>query len=450
MLSDKKMIFLKGTLILTITGITNRFIGFFYRIFLSGKIGAEGMGIYQLIFPVVAICHSLTNGGIHIAISKLTAEKHADHDESGARNVLFGGLLISVSLSLLVGTLLLSFADVIAVELYKEKRCISLFQLIALSLPFSAIHSCVCGYYYGKKQTQIPALSQLLEQLTRVGSVYFMYQITEEYPQNVTLLIAVAGMVFGEFISMLFSLTVLSFRHTSFYHPQGNLILKPIIKLSLPISCNQLTLHLLQSLEAILLPIMLISSGLIKVEALSVYGTLTGMALPFILFPSTITHAISTLLLPTIAEANTSNNNLLIRSLFQKTFFLSIAFGFFLTLVFFLFGDFCGNFFFHSTQAGNFIRILSFLCPFLCLVTTLESILNGLGKTFTSFLHNTFGLILRILFVILAIPKHGILGYLWGILACEILIGILHTFSLLVTIQYPHSYEQKSMQNHLR
>ena len=430
-LSNKKKLFLKGTLILTFTGILNRFIGFFYRIFLSGKIGAEGMGIYQLIFPVAAICHSLTIGGIRISISKLTAEKYADKDETGARNVLFGGLLISVSLSILVGTLLISFADVIALKLYQEPRCTLLFQMIALSLPFCAVNSCICGYYYGKKKTAIPAFSQLLEQLARVFSVYLVCRILEDKHQEVSILVAVLGMVFGEFISMLFSLTALSFRQHSFCSTKGNLILKPIIKLSFPISCNQLTLHLLQSAEAILLPITLVSSGLLKSEALSVYGTLTGMALPFILFPSTITNAISTLLLPTIAEADAEKNKSLIQNLIHKTFLLSIVFGFFLTLFFLIFGEFAGEFFFHSVQAGKFIRILSFLCPFLCLATTLESILNGLGKTFTSFLHNTFGLIIRILFVIFCIPDYGITGYLWGILACEILISLLHCLSLI-------------------
>lgn len=430
-LSGKKLLFLKGTLILTFTGILNRFIGFLYRIFLSSKIGAEGMGIYQLIFPVTAICHSITMAGIHLAISKLTAEKYAAKDEDGAKNVLFGGLLISVCLSILMGTLLISFSDVIALKLYQEERCTLLFQIIAFSLPFSAIHSCICGYYYGKKQTFIPAISQLIEQFARVGAVFFICQILESQQKTVEISVAVIGMVLGEFISMLFSITTLFFGKTPLKNTQGNLILLPVLKLSIPVSCNHLALHLLQSVEALLLPITLAAFGLSKAEALSTYGTLTGMALPFVLFPSTITNAISTLLLPTIAEASANKNQPLIRSLIYHTFLLSVVFGFCLTLFFLLFGNFCGEFFFDSAVAGSFIRTLSFLCPFLCLVITLESILNGLGKTFTSFLHNIAGLLLRILFVIIFIPQYGIKGYLWGILASEILISLLHTFSLI-------------------
>lgn len=429
--SNKRAAIIKGTLILTVTGVLNRAIGFFYRIFLSGQIGAEGMGIYQLIFPVISICHALTIGGFGIAISKLCAEKEAVKDHQGSLRVLLGGLCLTVGLSIVVGTFLLLWAPWIAAYIYHEDQLTLLFQIVSFSLPFSAIHACVNGYYYGKKQTGIPALSQLLEQVVRVGSCMVIAQILISKGMNVDISIAVISMVCGEIISVLFCLTVLCWKRIPQGIPFGSLHIIPLLKLSFPLSCNHLALHILQSVEALLLPTMLISSGLIRSEALSIYGILTGMSLPFLLFPATITNAIATLLLPAISEAKVTNNTKLLHNLIARTFMLSVAFGSFLTLFFFVFGPFCGNFFFHNQLAGSFIRTLSFLCPFLCLVTTLESILNGLGKTFASFLHNLAGLLLRILFVVFAIPSFGITGYLWGILACEIVISILHSLSLL-------------------
>ena len=430
MISGKKAAFIKGTFILTMTGFINKIIGFFYRIFLSNKIGAEGMGIYQLIFPVVAICHAITIGGLSIAISKLGAEKHALKDEAGAKSILFSGLIISTILSILTGTLLMISADTLAVHIYNEQRCGLLFKILALSLPFSAIHSCICGYYFGKKQTMIPSLSQLVEQVIRVGSVFLICHILESRNAPIDISVAVIGIVIGEIISMLFCLTVFGHDNATMPKTMDGLCFLPLIRLSLPLSFNHLALHLLQSVEAILLPLSLASFGLESSEALQVYGTLTGMALPFILFPSAITNSIATLLLPTIAEAKAANNQKLIRSLIYKSFTLSITFGFLLTAGFLITGSFLGEFFFHSTLAGHFIRTLSFLCPFLCLAITLESILNGLGKTMTSFLHNIIELLIRILFVIFTIPAVGITGYLWGILASEILISLLHLYSL--------------------
>lgn len=430
-ISMKKAAIIRGTLILTITGVLNRAIGFFYRIFLSGQIGAEGMGIYQLIFPVIAICHAVTIGGFGTAISKLCAEKEALKDSSGSLLVLMGGLCITVALSILTGTLLLLSAPYIATVIYKEEQLTLLFQIVSLSLPFCAIHTCINGYYYGKKQTLIPATSQLLEQFIRVTSCMLLAKILLSQQKPVTISIAVISMVCGEVVSVLFCLTALCWNRRPRKIAFGSMHLFSLIKLSFPLSCNHLALHLLQSVEALLLPTMLIASGLVRRDALSVYGILTGMSLPFILFPATITNAIATLLLPAISEAKATDNQPLLKNLIARTFLLSVAFGSMLTILFFVFGPSCGMLFFHDATAGEFIRTLSFLCPFLCLVITLESILNGLGKTFTSFLHNVTGLLLRILFVVFAVPSFGIKGYLWGILTCEILISLLHSFSLL-------------------
>ena len=63
-MSDK--LFIKGTLILTLTGLVSRLMGFFYRIFLSHTIGAQGVGIYQLTLPVHAIVLAACCMGIRL------------------------------------------------------------------------------------------------------------------------------------------------------------------------------------------------------------------------------------------------------------------------------------------------------------------------------------------------------------------------------------------------
>ena len=72
---SRKNTIIRGTIILTMTGFLSRFMGFFYRIFLSRTFGEEGVGLYQLIFPVYALCYSLTTAGIETAISRTVARK---------------------------------------------------------------------------------------------------------------------------------------------------------------------------------------------------------------------------------------------------------------------------------------------------------------------------------------------------------------------------------------
>lgn len=67
---------ISGTLLLTAAGLTTRLIGFFYKIFLSRAIGAEGIGIYQMIFPIYGVCYALTTSGAEIAVSRFVSREN--------------------------------------------------------------------------------------------------------------------------------------------------------------------------------------------------------------------------------------------------------------------------------------------------------------------------------------------------------------------------------------
>ena len=97
----KKNPLITGTIILTATGFVSRFIGFFYRIFLSRLFGAEGMGIYQLISPVLALSFSLTVAGMQTAISKYVAGETISKDYRSSAMHLFTGFILSMTVSVL-------------------------------------------------------------------------------------------------------------------------------------------------------------------------------------------------------------------------------------------------------------------------------------------------------------------------------------------------------------
>lgn len=164
-----------GTIILTVTGFVSRFIGFFYRIFLSRVFGAEGMGLYQLTAPVLALSFSLTVSGIQTAISKFVASETTTHDYGNSFRTLFTGFGISMLLSAACTAYIYLFSDTIAEKLLFEPRTAPLLRIIALSIPMTTVHSCINGYFYGIRKTSVPSLAQLAEQIIRVGSVYLIY-----------------------------------------------------------------------------------------------------------------------------------------------------------------------------------------------------------------------------------------------------------------------------------
>ena len=119
---NQKRVILQGAFVLTIVGFVSRIIGFFYRIFLSHAIGAEGVGIYQLIFPVYTMAFSLTAAGIQTAISKNVSEKMALGDKKGARNTFFAGLILTTCGTLFVSLFLYHGAGWISSAFLKETR----------------------------------------------------------------------------------------------------------------------------------------------------------------------------------------------------------------------------------------------------------------------------------------------------------------------------------------
>lgn len=155
------------------------------------------------------------------------------------------------------------------------------------------------------------------------------------------------------------------------------------------------------------------------------------MALPFILFPSTLTNSFSVLLLPYISEAQEHVDYAKIRRAFRRTALCSLLFGMLCCILFLVTGRFAGTFIFHNELAGHFILTLGFMCPFLYLSTTMSSILHGLGHTGFSFVINTSALGIRLAFVFLLIPTFGIEAYLWGLLTSQLFCAAANSLAIL-------------------
>ncbi len=116
--------------------ILSRIMGFFYRIFLSRIIGAEGLGLYQMIFPILALALSVTSAGLTTAISHQVSRKNAHGDKRGIWNIFFAGAAFSLLLSFLAAGLLRSYAGVLAEVFLKDVRCEELLKYLALCHSF--------------------------------------------------------------------------------------------------------------------------------------------------------------------------------------------------------------------------------------------------------------------------------------------------------------------------
>lgn len=436
-MSLKKQI-LKGTLILTIAGFVTRILGLYNRVFLANIMSAAQIGLYQLIFPVLNVCMAVCCFGIESAMSQMVAAQSAGHCHENITRTVKIGLSMALGLSVLLFAFVYGASDWIAEFFLHEPVCAPYLRIMAMAIPFSTLHACALGYFFGVQKAAVPAFSQLLEQIVRVGMIYFL-SVTVYIHSKADASLAVYGMLAGEVVSCIF--TIISYHISSCMsvrrERRANYCLPPkryhelfgqLWSLAYPLTVNRLSLTILQSAEAVLIPMMLKIYYGASETALEIYGVAMGMAFPFIMFPMTVTNALSTMLLPAVSRAGAEKDFGLIKRTVSSSLHYCLLIGILSTTIFFVYGNMLGIVIFKNQTAGYFLKMFALLCPLMYSSSTFSSTLNGLGKVRITLIHSIVSLAVRIAFLIFAVPRLGVLGYLWGMLFGYLVLVILNGY----------------------
>lgn len=415
----KKRPLLLGTIILTSASFLSRFIGFLFRIFLSRTFPEEQIGLYQLVFPIYALCFSITSAGIETALSRNVAREMSLGNKNRANFFLYTSLLISIALSIGMLLFVRANASTIAIHMLGDMRCEPLLHSLVYALPYASVHSCICGYYLGLKQVKITALSQLIEQSVRVGSAVLLCLNAPD------ILSIVTGIVLSEFISALFCVCYY-FRRDFLLSPFKERLpisyyFKNISILAFPLTGNRILTNLFQSMEAISLPLALQRYGLSNSDALGILGVMTGITLPCILFPSALTNSIATQMLPAVAEFHAATQYEELRKITRNVLTVCVLIGSASCVFFFLFAPWIGTAIFHKPSVSDYLKVICWICPFLYTNPTLSNIIHGLGRSQITFFINCLCIFVRILSIHLLVPFLGIKGYFLGFLTSQLL-----------------------------
>ena len=408
-----------GTAILTGSGIISKILGFFYKVFLSRTIGAGGLGLYQLIFPIFTLCLAISASGIQTSISRFVAIERAKG--ASGRIYLALGLVISTSLSLIFMLLVHAFAPWLAKNVLTEVRAADLLKVMSYSLIPASVHACFNGYYYGKKDSVIPSLCQILEQVFRVAGTYIIYLVLSNQNLPLLALHAVWGLVISEIAGLLVSFTAFLLQNPDVKHRTDSLPIYPLVAMALPLTLNHVLITLTHSFENLLIPQQLVAFGYSSEEALSHFGILSGMAMSVIMAPTALTGSLCVLLLPRISEAKASCNLTLISDTIKGAASCGIALGSLCTFLFLFSADWFGAVLFENNLAGFYIQILSIICPFFYTNMLLNSIVGGLGHAGLSLLCNLSGCAVRIVGIWFFMPAYGMYAYIIALVVSAVL-----------------------------
>jgi stage V sporulation protein B len=416
---NKKKI-LTGALTLTAAGVITRILGFVYRIYMSNLMGAEGMGLYQLIMPVYTLAWSIACAGFNTTVSKLTAQERAKGEYGNMSLMLKQSVLITTLLGVLLTFVLYFGAEIMATYFFNDARVVMPLKILSLAFPFMAAGTCIRGYFIGLQETKIPAANQVLEQIVRMIVIYFIAGMFVprglEYAAAAALIAIVAEEIFSfffVFVSYKFHRKKMkrSWGFAPTLSPMQSLIL--ILSMALPLTGNRVAGSLLTAWENVLIPGRLQMFGLSAAEAISEFGRIQGMAVPLIFFPTAVLTALSVTIVPAVAEAAAAKDMRGISSITTKALLFASITGMGAASLFFFFAEELGLAIYNQ-PIGFMLQLLGIMCPFIYMQIILSGVLNGLGCQMFILRNALISSLISIGFIFFLIPHFGITAFIAG------------------------------------
>ncbi|MDE6182328.1 MAG: polysaccharide biosynthesis protein, partial [Eubacteriales bacterium] len=424
---------IKGPIILTIANVITRILGFVYRVYMSNIIGAEGMGLYQLIMPVYMLVWSLSSSGFSTTISKLVAEENSKKEFGNIKRILNLSIFTSTLIAIFLSIFIFLFSDYIAINIFKDERILLSLHIMCISFPFMAYGSCIRGYFLGMQNALVPAISQVLEQITRMISIYFLASIFIPMGLPYACAVAVIGMCIGEIFSFLYVYLIYN-NHIKKSNKKPTFsrfkCYSVILAMAVPLTANRVISSFLTTIENILIPQKLMEYGHSNLEAMSIFGQLSGMSMPLLMFPSSLLTALAISIVPAISDAMARKNVHIIKETISKTFLFTSIISLGTMGIFLIFPYELGIAIYSQEDIGSQLLALGFLCPFLYCHVTLSGILNGLGEQILIFKNSLLSSAINISFISFLIPVYGINAFIIGWLLSLIVINCISLLKL--------------------
>ena len=413
--------FLHGALVLAAAGFISKILGVLYRIPFARLVGAEGMGLYQMAYPIYTMVLAVATAGFPVAISVLISEKKAQGDQPGLQKVFRIALLLLSSMSLIMAWLLFSSARFLADNVLHDHRAVYSLVFISPAIFFAGTMSVFRGYFQGQQWMWPTALSQVLEQTVRVGTV--LLGAWWLLPRGLEF--AAAGATFGAVTGGLAGLLVLLIIYFRYQPVPSSMVpsfrsanegtfslLKRLVTLAFPIALGALVLPFVQTLDAFMVPQRLQQAGYTMSEATELFGQLSGMAGTLINLPGVITIALATSLVPAISGAavqqqwETVRRRLTIAIRVVGMVSLPAAAGLYILAIP------ISDLLYGVPEAGLPLKAMAPAVFFLGLYQVTSGVLQGLGKTIVPVRHLILASILKVglNYLLVVQPAFGIQG----------------------------------------
>lgn len=429
----------KTVAFVTLLSCFERFLGFLYRIYLSRKIGAEGLGIYQIALSVAGVIVTLTASGIPVTVSRLMIKDKASGRGNGD-DAVTAGILSALAISIPL-CLLFYFGKPFLKGLFADERCYGVLIIILPGVVLTSVYACVRGFFWGNRYYGLYSAIELIEEAAMcVVGVLLTLKVTDsaQAAENAGKAVLVSYVV-----SFVLSTLAFILKSGKIKSPRGKL--RPLVASAAPITLTRAITSLIGSLVAVLIPARMVASGADASAVTTSFGELSGMALPLLFIPSTVIGSIALVSLPEISESyyrgNFSALNKGVTTAFDCSLFISAL----IIPFFFGAGREIGEFLYANANAGDYLSLSAFIMLPMSVSMICCSALNSLGKeklTLKNFLIGSIAMLSSCWFLS---PLVGVSSLIIGYAASYLITAFLDVLTMEKTLKQGNASEFSSL-----
>ena len=442
--------YLKNAALLTGSDVVLRLAGLGLRIWLANQLGGEGMGLYQLVLAVYSLFITLATAGISVAATRLMAEELSASASAGrARGMLRCLLTAALLLGVLAAALQLTTAGPAARWWLGDVRAAGALRASALGLPWMAVAAVLRGFFLARRRVVPNVVSQLTEQAVRIALSVLALTRTAGLDAGVRCMLVLGATAASETVSALCMLGFYRRDAARTFGPQRPVRpadpVRRLWEILWPVEGGRVLSSALHTAENMLVPACLaaaLAGAGGRSAALEQYGVLKGMALPLIQFPFGLLGSLAVLLMPEITEAHILGQTARLDGLLDRMLRLTGCFAALAGVLFWVWGRPLAQLLYHSREAGFYLETLAPVLPLMYLESMVDGAMKGIGEQKAAFRYSVWDSILRILGVLVLLPRFGMPGFLAVILLSNLFTCAANTGRLLYSSGAKHAFRR--------
>ena len=434
-MQNTKQSYILGAIIISAGGFISKILGAIYRIPLTNVLGGEGMGIYQMVYPLYCILLTVSASGIPTGIARLISSGKGTGAEKLAFRI-YGAVGV-------IGTLLMFMLSEPLAALQGEPAVALCCKMLSPAVFFVSILSIVRGYFQGRGNMLPTAITEVAEQVIKVA-----FGIGLSYLFRNNLPLAVASTLFAVTVSEVISTAAayLYYRKNRTRSPlfkERGVDASAILKYTIPLTLTAIALPLSQLAESVVAVRLL--RGM-TAEATALYGIYSGCAVTIINLPVSVTYGLAASSVPQISPLAESGNLSAAKSKAYKALLITFLVSLPAAVALYIFAPLAAKIIFGSLSDGergtliNLVRIMAVCSVTQSIVQTSSACLTSLGKPVLSTVTQWVTSFLRVglLAALIAFTPLGINGAAWAANCAYLVASILNICYIIGVERRPH------------